>query len=78
MGAWDFSVFVDVSWEAVLARGLERDARAGIDSDDLQRRYTRRYIAGQRLYIERCRPHVRADVVIDNENASAARAVYRS
>jgi uridine kinase len=77
VAAWDFSVFVDVSWAAVLARGLERDAHTGIDSGDVRRRYTRRYIPGQRLYIERCRPHVRADVVIDNENPSAPRAVYR-
>ena len=69
--AWDFSIFLAVSWDAVLARGLARDTHGGVDPEDLRLRYTQRYIPGQRLYVERYHPHRRATVVIDNEDPSA-------
>jgi len=71
--AWDFSIFLAVGWDTVLARGLARDTHGGVDPDDLRERYTRRYIPGQRLYVERYRPHRRATVVIDNEDPTAPR-----
>lgn len=59
---WDLSVWLDVPFEVSVARLAERDGSPS-EVDDPR---IRRYVDGQRLYIERYRPHERADLVIDN------------
>lgn len=59
---WDLSVWLDVPFEESVRRLAERDGSPS-EVDDPR---IRRYVEGQRLYIERYRPAERADLVIDN------------
>ena len=69
-GHWDFTIFVDASFETTLARAERRDAELFGGVEEVRRRYERRYIPGQRLYFAECRPKERASVVIDNNDPS--------
>lgn len=68
--SWDFTVFVDASFEITLARAQERDAAFLGSPEEVRRRYEQRYIPGQKLYFAECRPRERAQVVIDNDDPS--------
>lgn len=68
--AWDFTVFLDASFEITLARAEERDAVYLGSRAEVRRRYEQRYIPGQKLYFAECRPRERAQVVIDNGDPS--------
>jgi uridine kinase len=57
---WDFRIFVHVELEEAIRRGVERD---GAETEPL---YRRRYVPGQRIYLEQVRPRELADVVVDN------------
>ncbi|WP_152365422.1 uridine kinase [Microlunatus speluncae] len=59
---WDFSIFLDAPFEITVARMAGRDG----GSPDPEHPSQRRYVEGQRLYFEACRPWQRADLVIDN------------
>ncbi|MFT4296487.1 MAG: uridine kinase [Micropruina sp.] len=59
---WDFSVWLDVPCAESVRRLAERDGSPS-DPDDPR---IRRYVEGQRRYIERRNPARRADLVIDN------------
>jgi uridine kinase len=68
---FDLSIFLDVSFDETIARQVERD---GADPE-VEAASNRRYIGGQRLYLESCDPRARADIVVDNENWRAPRIV---
>lgn len=68
---WDFSVFVDASFETTLARAEQRDRQLFGDANAVRARYVERYIPGQRLYLETVRPRDRADVVVDNNDVTS-------
>ena len=63
--AWTFSVFLHVPTRTSLHRCATRDGT----SPDAES--NRRYVEGQRLYLERCRPRERASVAIDNTDLAA-------
>ncbi len=65
---WDFSIFVQVGFETVLARAVERDRELLGDAQAVIDRYTKRYIPAQQYYLETCRPQERVDVVIGNDD----------
>jgi uridine kinase len=67
---WDFTVFVDASFEITLARAQERDATYLGSREEVRKRYEQRYIPGQKLYFAECRPSEQAQVVIDNNDPS--------
>ena len=73
--AWDFRVFVDVPLEAALRRGVDRDAARFGSRAEARRRYERRYLPAQRLYLETVRPRELADVVFENADPAAPRLV---
>ena len=58
---WDFKIFIDVSLETSIARGVKRG-----DAD--RRRYETRYMPGQKLYLSECQPTKNADIVIGNND----------
>jgi uridine kinase len=64
---WDFSIFVDAGFDVTLARALERDLLLFGSERAVRERYESRYIPGERLYLERCRPRERADAVVRND-----------
>ncbi len=61
---WDFSIFLDAPFEATVARMAGRDG----GHPDPEHPSQRRYVEGQRLYFQACRPWTRADLVIDNSD----------
>jgi len=69
-GFWEFSIFVDAGFEVTLARALERDLPLFGSERAVRERYKSRYIPGERLYLERCRPREYADAVVFNDDPS--------
>jgi uridine kinase len=65
---WDLSIYLEVSFDTVCARATERDAELFGSPEAALQRYRRRYIPGQELYLRRCRPRRRADILIDNND----------
>jgi uridine kinase len=59
---WDLSILLEAPFEVTIPRGAQR----GTGSADPHAASNRRYVEGQRLYLARCRPAERADVVIDH------------
>lgn len=59
---WDYSVWLEVPFSVSIPRGAGR----GYGSPDPDSPKNRRYIEGQRLYMEECHPRERATIVIDN------------
>jgi len=66
--AWDYAIFVDVSFETSLARVMHRDQYLFGDVEDVRRRYTQRYIPGQQIYLQDCQPKSKAHVVLENDD----------
>ncbi|MFH1501497.1 MAG: uridine kinase [Candidatus Eisenbacteria bacterium] len=65
--AWDYSIFVDTSFEVTLERALARDIDLFGDVESVRRRYKTRYIPGERMYLEIEHPRDIADVVVVND-----------
>jgi uridine kinase len=65
---WDFSVFVEVDFETILARAEIRDAAAMGGAAEVRRRYQQRYIPGQWLYLSTCRPQAHTSVIVQNHD----------
>ena len=68
VGCWDFFIFLQVTFETVLARAIQRDQALMGSAQAIIDRYTQRYIPAQRRYLESARPAEYADVVIDNND----------
>ena len=71
---WDFSVFLDVSFEVSIPRG----ARRGEGSADPLAPDNHRYVEGQRLYLRECDPKAHATVVVNYDDLSAPYILGRS
>lgn len=65
---WDLSVFLEVSFDTVRERAVQRDLALFGSVDEVLRKYEERYIPGEKLYLESCRPRDRADVLVDNND----------
>lgn len=61
---WDYSVFLHASFDTSIPRGAQR----GYGDPDPSAPSNRRYIQGQRLYLDQCKPTDHASVVINNDN----------
>jgi uridine kinase len=64
---WDFRIFIHIEPGESIRRGVARD---GPETAEL---YERRYVPGQRLYLESVRPAELADVVILSSGGEAHR-----
>ena len=62
---WDCSIFLDVDIHIALRRKEARDGLTLDAADSL----TRRYVEGQRVYRERCRPRDRATWVLTDAHS---------
>jgi uridine kinase len=72
---WDLSVFLSVPFAVSIPRGAARGP--GFGSPDPAAESNRRYIEGQRLYLDQVKPRDRADIVIDNTNLAAPKILQR-
>ena len=71
LGYWDASIFLQVDVAVSVARCAARDGT----SADPAAVANRRYVEGQRLYLQCCEPQARATLVIDNNDLLAPRLV---
>jgi uridine kinase len=67
-GHWDFMIFMDCSFDTALERALRRDQELFGSVEDTRNLYLKRFLPGQRLYLERDQPMQRADVVLKNDD----------
>lgn len=74
---WDLRIYLDVSFDVVLRRGIARDQQWMGSAAEAEERYRRKYIPGERLYVDEIRPRERAQVVVGNEDPSAPKLEVR-
>jgi uridine kinase len=70
----DLKVWLEIGFDQALERALVRDAEAMGGPDGVRERYATRYFPGQRLHLERDRPHEAADLVLSDSDAVEAPA----
>ncbi len=75
---WDYTIFVKVDFEVALQRAMLRDQALFGSSEVVEERYLKRYIPGQRLYLQAVHPLERADVVVENNDLTHPRLVFPS
>lgn len=68
---WELGIFLDAPFEVTIARAASRDG----SSSDVSAPENRRYIEGQKLYLQTCEPMRAATIIINNENLSAPEVV---
>lgn len=76
-GCWDVAIWVDAPFEVTVERAVARDAARGGDRVATRKKYRDRYIPGQRIYMSRCAPKERADIVFDNTDVQRPRMNYQ-
>ncbi|GAA3599303.1 uridine kinase [Kribbella ginsengisoli] len=64
---WDLRIYVQVSFDEVLRRGSARDQAWMPSAAAAEERYRKRYIPGERMYVDQIRPRALVQVVVDNE-----------
>ena len=69
---WDLRIYLDISYETMVARGVER----GGGDDATEELYLERYVPGQKLYHLHSAPKRRADLVIDNNDPLNPKTTY--
>jgi uridine kinase len=65
---WDYRIFLEIDFETSLDRGLMRDSALMSGKEAARERYVRRYMPGQKLYLDAARPTAIADVIVRNDN----------
>ena len=67
---WDYSIYLDITFEEGLKRNIERDKTATTNQKikTLTEKYNTRYKAGQLIYLEQNQPQSKANLIIDNND----------
>ncbi|OAI44077.1 hypothetical protein AYO38_02290 [bacterium SCGC AG-212-C10] len=68
---WDLSIWVEVDWETMIERAMQRDIAWTGDGEVVRDRYVRYWIPRHQYYETALHPRDRADIVIDNTNIDA-------
>ena len=74
---WDYSIFVDISRELSMERGVARDTGVLGDEAEVRKLYEERYLPGEALYMERVNPRAKANVIVDNTDPSEPLLVWQ-
>ncbi|MEE6257095.1 nucleoside/nucleotide kinase family protein [Plantactinospora sonchi] len=74
---WDLRIYVDVSFDTVLRRGIARDQERMTSAAEAERRYRTKYLPGERRYVTEVRPRERAEIVVGNEEPAAPTLLVR-
>jgi len=59
---WDYMIYLDISPEESLRRGVKRDPG---EKEEIERKYRVRYLPGQELYKAEAKPIEVADIIVD-------------
>lgn len=62
LGYWDYRVYLEISPEESLRRGVDRDPG---EKEAIERGYRVRYVPGQQLYKDEAKPHEVSDIIVD-------------
>ena len=65
---WDISIFLDINFKTVLKRAVIRDIEYFKTIENLNEKYKKRYIPGEKIYLRLCKPKERATIVINNND----------
>ena len=65
---WDLKIFLDVGFASTVARAVKRDGWYLGSKQEITTIYNKRYVPGQKLYLEEVNPKKAADIVIDNSD----------
>jgi uridine kinase len=77
VACWDYRIFVDAPFAVALARALARDVALFGSAEAVRERYLRRYIPGQRLYLESAQPLEHANAIVQNADFSRPLVDFR-
>ncbi len=66
---------MQTDFDAALKRAIERDAIPPGSEDDIGKQYAKRYVPGQRIYVDSVRPERIADLVVDNNDLDNPRVL---
>jgi uridine kinase len=69
--AWHFTIWLDIDWDTMLARALERDIAWVKSAHEVRWKYRNVWQPLHELYERTMRPRERCDVVIDNRDVNA-------
>jgi len=64
---WDFSVFVQASFDVIIKRAEKRDLALFKTAAQVRETYKQRYIPGEKIYLKTERPSQRASVIWKND-----------
>ncbi|TCO45498.1 uridine kinase [Kribbella antiqua] len=65
---WDLRIYVDVTFDEVLRRGIARDQQWMTSAEAAEHRYRTKYIPGEQLYVNQIQPRDRAQLVLNNQD----------
>lgn len=65
---FDYTIFIDTSFDITFERAKVRDLPRLGSLERLEKLYNERYIPGQKLYLKKFQPNIKADLVINNDN----------
>jgi uridine kinase len=68
LGYWDLTIFVDAPFNITVRRMSHRDGTSSPDPDAAE---NRRYVYGQRLYLQHCDPKSAATIVVNNSDLAS-------
>jgi uridine kinase len=75
---WEYAIFLTIPFHVARQRNVRRDQSPTQSARAVTARYLRRYLPGQRLYLEAVRPQDRAQAVIDNTDPQRPRLLRLS
>lgn len=65
---WDLSIFVDADFDVTIERAAQRDQYLFGAADEVRQRYYQKYIPGQKIYLKKCNPKEKADIIVKNND----------
>lgn len=74
---WDLKILVDIDFQTSIQRAIERDLYLFGDEKETLKRYQKRYIPGQKIYIESENPYAKADIIINNNDFRRPSIAFR-
>ncbi|MBN2794680.1 MAG: hypothetical protein JXR88_04690 [Clostridia bacterium] len=72
---WDYSIFLEITFDEALNRGLRRDIHYFNDQRLLIEKYNKRYLPGQSIYLTDVNPKDKVDMVIDHNDFSSPQII---
>jgi uridine kinase len=65
---WDYKIYIDASFETTMQRAIIRDNDLFGGKEKTIKLYKRRYIPGQKMYIQKYNPFEKSDIILNNDD----------